>query len=391
MKSTLALITCALVATVACNSNNRHTGSVTDGTTSGTSTGPATGTTSADTSGSSGSAATNDRTSTSTADTSTTTTTTNRGGLETTNSKTAPTATAEESSIGKGLGTSPGTTASTTHHHAKGMHHAWKATSNSSKMIEGKTFEVISFAKGSDHLSDSAKTKLRSLINSARGSGDGNGRINALHAAVWSDHAFPANGKTDLSKSDRNLADKRIDSINGFMKNELNLSDIKTYSMAEKTNWFARAFNTKDAELKSLFAQRGAPSDVRVDSFRAVKAHGGPSKAVILLDLKDQAAKADSASVGRHMHRSSSRDTVSSTTTSSSAASGAAADRSATQRSAARPTQMHTSAEGLHAPARDTGKDSAIPNSIDRKNNGDEGATTDSSRAKLDDLSSERQ
>jgi hypothetical protein len=392
MKTKLALMTCALITTVACNSNNRANRSVTD-----TATNPRSGSVSGTTSATTTDTATTDTSSMNSAK-----------SLDTTNSKTAPASTASESTIGKGIGNgnegvAAGDSASTSKvarsntHLASGHH---KVAAISEKMIEGKNFAVINFAKGSSELTDASKSKLRSMINSARGANDDNGRIQALHAAVWSDHTFPAGGKADLSKGDRDLADQRIDSINSFFKSDLNLSDIKTYSMAEKSNWFARAFSTKDAELKSLFAQKGAPSDVRANEFRAVKSHGGPSKAVILLDLKNQ-MKGNSASLGRRMnHRS---DTVSGTTTSRSRTTGTTSgattgmsNDTSVNHAVTQPTTMsarhpHASAEGMHAPSRDTGTNATAPNTIDRQNNGDQGATTDSSRAKLDDLSSERQ
>lgn len=148
----------------------------------------------------------------------------------------------------------------------------------------GNEYLVLNFAPGSDVLTDASKNSLRSFIDRVQN----NGKIEDLHVAVWSDRAFSFDKDApDLSSGDRDLADRRIDVINNFLDDELNIdADIKTYSMAEKSNWFARAFRTDDAELKSLFSQQGSPANVRPGQLRLVKQHGGPMKAVILATRK---------------------------------------------------------------------------------------------------------
>ena len=158
----------------------------------------------------------------------------------------------------------------------------------SSALQMGRNYQVISFNKGSDQLTEMEKNSLRSLMETAKLAG----AIDRVHVIGWSDKAFPM-GRTaaDLPKVDRDLAKARIDKIEDFLESQLDISGVKTYSMAEKANWFARAFNTDEAELKSMFSQKG-DVDVKPEEFKMIKDKGGPMKAVILVQHKDGAAAA---------------------------------------------------------------------------------------------------
>ncbi|MES2965293.1 MAG: hypothetical protein V4760_15510, partial [Bdellovibrionota bacterium] len=80
------------------------------------------------------------------------------------------------------------------------------------------------------------------------------------------------------------------DSIKKYLDDDLALDGVETYSMAEGSNWFARAFNTDEDELKSLYKQQGAPSTVDPSEFKIVRAKGGPMKAVILVERDSETA-----------------------------------------------------------------------------------------------------
>ncbi len=55
--------------------------------------------------------------------------------------------------------------------------------------------------------------------------------------------------------------------------------------MAEKSNWLARAFNTQDAELKSLFSKEAA-GPITNDDFDIIKENGDAGSVVILIKRK---------------------------------------------------------------------------------------------------------
>lgn len=139
---------------------------------------------------------------------------------------------------------------------------------------------VISFKPGSSDLSEADKTALRTRVESLKASG----QIEKAHIAAWADKPFPK-GKNDLARADRNLADSRIEKINSFLKDDLDLGNTDTFNMAEKSNWLARAFETSDAELKSLFGEK-IDSPVRSEDFQLIKKHGQPSKAVVVFRME---------------------------------------------------------------------------------------------------------
>lgn len=157
------------------------------------------------------------------------------------------------------------------------------ATANMN-LKEGVNYQVLTFPRGSANLSAAQKRQLKSLADASMGD------IDDIHIAVWSDQAFPRNEKQELPKGQQDLAEKRIDAIEKYLEDDLKLeAGVETYSMAERTNWFARAFNTEEGELKSLFSQQGAPARVDASEFAIVKSKGGPMKAVILIERESEA------------------------------------------------------------------------------------------------------
>lgn len=155
-------------------------------------------------------------------------------------------------------------------------------------VVSGERYAVIDFKKGVTDLTPDVQTKLRTLLEGARASGE----VDKVHLAVWSDMAFPK-GKAELPKNEKDLAEKRIDKIEAYLKESLSVSNVDSYSLADKANWLARTFNTSDAELKSLFAQRGA-TPLTNEEFSVIKRHGAPGKAVVVITMASVAAPTES-------------------------------------------------------------------------------------------------
>lgn len=135
--------------------------------------------------------------------------------------------------------------------------------------------QVVEFQKGRAELTSTAQDALRSVIREAQSMGE----INKVKVAVWSDKAFPRQG--DLSKADRDLADRRGVHIKDFISKNFNISDVEIFNMAERSNWLARMFNTEDAELKSMFSKKEI-TPVTDDQLRLIRSKGQPRRAVIL-------------------------------------------------------------------------------------------------------------
>ena len=136
----------------------------------------------------------------------------------------------------------------------------------------------ITFNMGSADLAEGDKTKIRELVT-AVGSDNGS----RVEVVAWSDKPFPKTG-ADLPKMDRDLADQRTKNINNFIKDELNVSSlkIKTYNMAETSNWLARTFRTDEAELKSIFSKEAQAPMARAD-YNVISKDAAPSKAIIVV------------------------------------------------------------------------------------------------------------
>jgi outer membrane protein OmpA-like peptidoglycan-associated protein len=140
---------------------------------------------------------------------------------------------------------------------------------------------TVSFNRGSATLSPDAQNELREMLRSAQARGD----INDIKVAVWSDNELPTAQNQQLSEADRSLARQRIEAIENFLHPMLdatfpNLS-VDTFNMAERANWFARLFNTEQAELRSELARRGERDGE--GKYRKL-GKGGPSKASIVIE-----------------------------------------------------------------------------------------------------------
>lgn len=145
--------------------------------------------------------------------------------------------------------------------------------------VVGEKYKVVEFSKNSAELTEASKKGLTELVQSSR---KNHAEIDKVHVAAWADKALPASGTKDLSKSERDLASKRAEAIENYLEKTYNVDDVAKYNLAERANWLAKAFNTKDAELKSLFTtDKSAPLEHA--EFVTIKEHASPSSAVVVV------------------------------------------------------------------------------------------------------------
>lgn len=156
----------------------------------------------------------------------------------------------------------------------------------------GTRYQVVDFRQGSSEIAQSDRQKLRTLIDNAKAKG----QISQLHVAVWSDKQFPREGS--LPKADRDLATARVDKLQTYLRDTLSVSDIQAHNMAERASWVARNFHMGDAELKSMFSQRGAEAPVTNEEFQVIKQMGGPGKAVVVIQMSDSMSGTSSDASG---------------------------------------------------------------------------------------------
>ena len=140
---------------------------------------------------------------------------------------------------------------------------------------------TLTFAEKQAVLTQGAKTKLNALIKDA----NANGKINEIQVAAWSDNPAPRKDE-QLSKPDRDLAEKRAKAVNAYIKNHAKTS-VSTYNMAERASWLARIFDTSDAELKAEIGP-GGKAPMSREEFQVFKNNGQPSKAVVLVIMKHE-------------------------------------------------------------------------------------------------------
>ncbi len=165
------------------------------------------------------------------------------------------------------------------------------AATSASSMEIGTRYQVVDFRQGSAEISQTEREKLRTLVDNARSKG----QISKLHVAAWSDRAFPKEEGAALGKRDRDLGKNRIDRLETYFEDTLAVGDVETHNMAERSSWIARNFNTSDAELKSLFSQRGSEAPVTNEEFQLIKQMGGPGKAVVVVQMRGSASGATSS------------------------------------------------------------------------------------------------
>lgn len=139
----------------------------------------------------------------------------------------------------------------------------------------------LNFEPGSAAINPRDMEQLQTMVSSH--SSGGGTSDQQLQVAVWSDKSLPMNGK-ELPRADRDLAKKRIRAVQSALDNQA--ATVKTYNMADRSNWLARMFSTKQAELQSAFAKNES-ADVRREDFNLIRQEGGPSKAVVIFGSGD--------------------------------------------------------------------------------------------------------
>jgi hypothetical protein len=166
------------------------------------------------------------------------------------------------------------TGASAAYGHDKAVGHT-PSKSSISRNINDVSFDT-NFTMGSSELSAADQASLQGLIMRT-----GTDNIARIEIAAWSDQDFPK-GETDLAKDDIDLAGRRLNAVRDYITSQASGVRVRTYNMAESSNWLARTFRTDQAELKSIFAKNASAPMARKD-FNLIKSDGGPSKAVVVI------------------------------------------------------------------------------------------------------------
>ena len=138
----------------------------------------------------------------------------------------------------------------------------------------------VSFSKESTQLSDRAKKELQEVITEA----SKKGQIKEIRVAAWSDQDYPAKG-IHLAGSQIDLAAKRAENVQSYLKESLKVTDVSTMNMAERPNDIQNIFKTSEAKTKNNFENTGAaPSNSDQTGFLGLK--GKASEVVVMIYYK---------------------------------------------------------------------------------------------------------
>jgi ABC-type multidrug transport system fused ATPase/permease subunit len=141
---------------------------------------------------------------------------------------------------------------------------------------EANTFVEIDFKQGSASLSNNAKSSLTGIIQESRQ----DAQADEVIILSWSDEELPSKNLSELSKAQRELANKRNANVEQYVKSMKDVK-VKTYNMAERPSAFSKLFNTADSKLKNSMLSAGL-STTADNNFFVNKA----SHSVILMKIK---------------------------------------------------------------------------------------------------------
>jgi hypothetical protein len=140
---------------------------------------------------------------------------------------------------------------------------------------------VLNFTNGSYELNSDEETKLKTAIGDAKVKG----KIVKVELAVWSDKDHPTTG--NLPKTDEKLANERIEAVKKALKQDLgHVRRIEAYNMAENVSFVGRHFHSDEAKLDEVFS-KSAPGAIAREDFSLIKKEGAPSKAVVILKIRE--------------------------------------------------------------------------------------------------------
>ncbi|OFZ11211.1 MAG: hypothetical protein A2Z20_11010 [Bdellovibrionales bacterium RBG_16_40_8] len=142
------------------------------------------------------------------------------------------------------------------------------------------TVAEISFSKESVDLSDGAKKELQEAISAAGKKGE----IKEVRVAAWADQEYPPKGVA-LAGSQIDLAEKRAESVQSYLKQSLNVSDVSTINMAERPTGIQNMLKTPGAKTKNILENSGA-APTGSDQTGLFGLKGKASQAVIMIYYK---------------------------------------------------------------------------------------------------------
>ena len=113
----------------------------------------------------------------------------------------------------------------------------------------------IGFRRGSSDLTQSARATLDHILDEARRTGT----IQNVKVISWADAEYPSADIKSLSAPQRQLADRRNQKIDAYVKALESDIQVDEYNMASRPNAVQRLLTTSDSRLKNSLEDAGIP------------------------------------------------------------------------------------------------------------------------------------
>jgi hypothetical protein len=135
------------------------------------------------------------------------------------------------------------------------------------RAVEADYYTTVTFQKGQTGLTDSSRKSLDAFISDARTKGE----ISEVKVAAWPDVPFDNHKKAPkVSSKQKDIASDRADKVKSYLKDNLNVGDVDTYTMTSPNGKISEFFGTDEAKLKTQLASE----------------EGDTSKALVMVKLK---------------------------------------------------------------------------------------------------------
>lgn len=135
---------------------------------------------------------------------------------------------------------------------------------------------TVDFKEGSAALDAAEKSDIKTLLTANRR----DAKIDRVIIAAWADKDYPDADGAKLSDAERKLGDERAAAVKAELK-VLGVTNVDTYTMAERPTWLAKAFNTSDAKVKGQGTTQDAEDAYVKEVGDKLRGKGGPGKAVV--------------------------------------------------------------------------------------------------------------
>jgi hypothetical protein len=116
---------------------------------------------------------------------------------------------------------------------------------------------------GFDRLRSDLKADAREKVSSLYKSVATPDRIKLAQIITWADHEYPSESKKKLGKDQRELAKRRGETLEKYLKEQNPDLKVKLFNMAERPGKIADLLGSEDARVKESLERTGAAAKAR--------------------------------------------------------------------------------------------------------------------------------